>query len=183
MWMEEIRSILISTANNLPDWVALIVVPYTIFVSLYFVLLPPKLLAKKSKEYSELKNIVPYAKEYIEFEKKFAKYAYARTRPTDNSRPRSRFLLPETVADLCSKPISLIGICGKAVQKIRQLNICRSLVLQSSPHLKEQRTAFFTFHRHLLLQGFKGGIYDEPLIAPRYLILWLKNISQSSSGR
>ena len=29
----------------------------------------PKLLAKKSKEYSELKNIVPYAKEYIEFEK------------------------------------------------------------------------------------------------------------------
>ena len=38
MWMEEIRSILISTANNLPDWVALIVVPYTIFVSLYFVL-------------------------------------------------------------------------------------------------------------------------------------------------
>ena len=38
MWMEEIRSILISTANNLPDWVALIVVPYTIFVSLYFAL-------------------------------------------------------------------------------------------------------------------------------------------------
>ena len=29
----------------------------------------PKLLAKKSKEYSDLKNIVPYAKEYIEFEK------------------------------------------------------------------------------------------------------------------
>jgi len=29
----------------------------------------PKLLAKKSKEYSDLKNILPYAKEYIEFEK------------------------------------------------------------------------------------------------------------------
>ena len=29
----------------------------------------PKLLAKKSKEYSDLKNIVPFAKEYIEFEK------------------------------------------------------------------------------------------------------------------
>tara|TARA_A100001011_G_scaffold26539_1_gene26062 strand:+ start:5008 stop:6081 length:1074 start_codon:yes stop_codon:yes gene_type:complete len=29
----------------------------------------PKLLAKKSKEYSDLKNIVPCAKEYIEFEK------------------------------------------------------------------------------------------------------------------
>ena len=29
----------------------------------------PKLLAKKSKEYSDLKNIVPQAKEYIEFEK------------------------------------------------------------------------------------------------------------------
>ncbi len=29
----------------------------------------PKLLAKKSKEYSDLKNIVPYAEEYIEFEK------------------------------------------------------------------------------------------------------------------
>jgi len=29
----------------------------------------PKLLAKKSKEYAELKNIVPCAKEYIEFEK------------------------------------------------------------------------------------------------------------------
>ena len=27
-----------------------------------------KLLAKKSKEYSDLKNIVPVAKEYIEFE-------------------------------------------------------------------------------------------------------------------
>tara|TARA_B100002051_G_C16729085_1_gene637109 strand:- start:680 stop:1753 length:1074 start_codon:yes stop_codon:yes gene_type:complete len=29
----------------------------------------PKLLAKKSKEYSDLKNIIPYAKEYIEFDK------------------------------------------------------------------------------------------------------------------
>jgi len=29
----------------------------------------PKLLAKKSKEYSELKNMILYAKEYIEFEK------------------------------------------------------------------------------------------------------------------
>ena len=29
----------------------------------------PKLLAKKSKEYSDLKNIIPCAKEYIEFEK------------------------------------------------------------------------------------------------------------------
>ena len=29
----------------------------------------PKLLAKKSKEYSNLKNIVPCAEEYIEFEK------------------------------------------------------------------------------------------------------------------
>ena len=29
----------------------------------------PKLLAGKSKEYSDLKNIVPCAKEYIEFEK------------------------------------------------------------------------------------------------------------------
>mgnify|MGYP001479490620 FL=1 len=29
----------------------------------------PKLLAKKSKEYSDLKNIVPFAQEYIEFEK------------------------------------------------------------------------------------------------------------------
>ena len=29
----------------------------------------PKLLAKKSKEYADLKNIVPSAKEYIEFEK------------------------------------------------------------------------------------------------------------------
>ena len=31
--------------------------------------LEPKILAKKSKEYSDLKNIVPYAKEYISFEK------------------------------------------------------------------------------------------------------------------
>ena len=29
----------------------------------------PKLLAKKSKEYSDLKIIVPIAKEYLEFEK------------------------------------------------------------------------------------------------------------------
>ncbi len=29
----------------------------------------PKLLAQKSKEYSDLKNIIPYAKEYIEFDK------------------------------------------------------------------------------------------------------------------
>ena len=29
----------------------------------------PKLLAKKSKEYSDLKTIVPCAKEYIEFDK------------------------------------------------------------------------------------------------------------------
>ena len=29
----------------------------------------PKLLAKKSKEYSDLKNIVPIATEYVEFEK------------------------------------------------------------------------------------------------------------------
>ena len=29
----------------------------------------PKLLAKKSKEYANLKSIVPSAKEYIEFEK------------------------------------------------------------------------------------------------------------------
>ena len=29
----------------------------------------PRLLAKKSKEYSDLKNIAPCAKEYIEFEK------------------------------------------------------------------------------------------------------------------
>ena len=31
--------------------------------------LVPKLLAKKSKEYSDLKNVIPSAKEYIEFEK------------------------------------------------------------------------------------------------------------------
>ena len=29
----------------------------------------PKLLAKKSKEYSDLKNIVPFAKDYLNFEK------------------------------------------------------------------------------------------------------------------
>ena len=29
----------------------------------------PKNLAKKSKEYSDLKNISPFAKEYIQFEK------------------------------------------------------------------------------------------------------------------
>ena len=60
----------------------------------------PKLLAKKSKEYSDLKDIIPCAKAYIEFEKNNAQGPY---------KILVRMDFPQIVQELISLPILWIS--------------------------------------------------------------------------